>query len=258
MNETGERVYTAAIVIIGNEVLSGRIQDANVHFLANAFRALGIRLREVRVVPDVQEAIIEAVNALRERHDYVMTTGGIGPTHDDITAESIALAFGVALARNPQATAILEEYYGDDINEARMRMANIPQGAALLDNPVSRAPGFQIGNVFVLPGVPRILQAMFDGFKHRLAGGRPLMSRTVTAFIPESYAASGLAAIQSRFPGAEIGSYPHFRQRRFGTSLVVRSTDAAVLSAATEEVVALVRSLGEEPVVSEGEGPPGI
>ncbi|MDX1432168.1 MAG: competence/damage-inducible protein A [Gammaproteobacteria bacterium] len=257
MSETGERVYTAAVLVIGNEVLSGRIQDANIHFLANAFRALGIRLREARVVPDVDRAIIDAVNELRARHDYVMTTGGIGPTHDDITAECVARAFGVTLERNAEALAILEDYYGDDINEARMRMANIPAGATLLDNPVSRAPGFQIGNVFVLPGVPRIMQAMFDGFRHRLAGGRPLLSRTVTAFIPESYAAAGLADIQARHPEAEIGSYPHFRQRRFGTSLVVRGTDPAVLAAATEEVVALVRALGEEPEVSEGEGPPG-
>ena len=256
MSENGERVFTAAVVVIGNEVLSGRIQDANVHFLANAFRSLGIRLREARVVPDVPEAIIEAVNELRARHDYVMTTGGIGPTHDDITAECVARAFGVALERNAEAASILEAYYGDDINEARMRMANVPAGATLLENPVSRAPGFQIGNVFVLPGVPRIMQAMFDGFKHRLVGGRAVLSRTVTAFIPESYAAKGLAEIQERHPEAEIGSYPHFRQRRFGTSLVVRSTDAASLAAATEEVIALVRSLGEEPEVVEGEGPP--
>lgn len=257
MSSSPERIYTAAVVVIGNEVLSGRIRDANVHFLANALRERGIRLREARVVADTEEAIVAAVNALRAAHDYVFTTGGIGPTHDDVTADCVARAFGVALERNAEAVAILEEYYGEDINEARMRMARIPAGATLLDNPVSRAPGFQIGNVFVLPGVPRIMQAIFDGFRHRLAGGRPLRARTVTAFIAESLAASGLAAIQSRYPGAEIGSYPHFRQRRFGTSLVVRSADAEVLEAAAAEVVALVRSLGEEPTVTEGEGPPG-
>jgi len=208
MSDSDERIYTAAVIVIGNEVLSGRIQDANLHYLALGLKERGIRLLEARVIPDVGETIAGAVNELRARHDYVFTTGGIGPTHDDITAESVARAFGVALSPHPDAVRILEEYYGEDINEARMRMANVPVGGELLENPVSRAPGFRIGNVFVLPGVPRIMQAIFDGLKHTLAGGRPMMSRTVTAFVAESSAAQELAAIQERFPDVELGSYP--------------------------------------------------
>lgn len=253
MSNQKERVYTAAVIVIGNEVLSGRIQDKNLNFLAKELKELGIRLREGRVIPDVEDVIVATVNELRARHDYVFTTGGIGPTHDDITAQTVADAFGVPLERNAQATAILEEYYGDAVNESRMRMANIPQGGILLDNPVSKAPGFQLGNVYVLPGVPRIMQAIFDGFKHRLAGGRPMLSRTVTAFLMESVAAPGLSDIQTQFANTEIGSYPFVRNQRFGTALVVRSVDGDELGAATDAVVTLVRSLGAEPDVVEGE-----
>ncbi len=262
MNEPGtessdelERIYTAAIVVIGNEVLSGRIQDANINFVAKELKERGIRLREARVIPDIESTIIDVVNTLREAHDYVFTTGGIGPTHDDITAQAVANAFGVPLERHPSAAKMLEDYYGDDINDARMRMANVPHGGELLDNPVSRAPGFKVENVYVLPGVPRIMQAMFDGFKATLAGGRPVLSRTITAPIAESVAAPGLVAIENRYAGVEIGSYPHMRMRRFGTALVVRSTDAQVLASASADVIELVRSLGEEPEVMEGEGP---
>ncbi|MCP5149978.1 MAG: competence/damage-inducible protein A [Ectothiorhodospiraceae bacterium] len=251
-----ERVYTAAVLVIGNEVLSGRIQDANLAFLAGRLKAQGIRLREARVIPDVDSAIIDAVNTLRAAHDYVFTTGGIGPTHDDITAECIARAFGVALERNPDAVRILEDHYGDELNEARLRMANIPAGGALLDNPVSRAPGFRLGNVYVLPGVPRIMQAMFDGFRHTLAGGRPLRSRTVTAFLPESQVAEGLAAIQARRPEVEIGSYPWVRKGRFGAALVVRAVEASDLDTVSDEIAAMVRALGCEPEITEGESAP--
>ncbi len=247
------RVYTAAVIVIGNEVLSGRVQDANVAYLARGLKAQGIRLREARVIPDVIEVIVATVNTLRATYDYVFTTGGIGPTHDDITAEAVARAFAVPLERHADAEAILREYYGESINEARLRMANVPRGGTLLDNPVSRAPGFQVENVFVLPGVPRILQAIFDGFRHRLAGGRPVLSRTVTAFVAESIAAPGLAEIQRRYPQAELGSYPYIRNRRFGTALVVRSEDPRLVDTVTEEVAALVRSLGEHPEVSDGE-----
>ena len=249
-----ERIYNAAIVVIGNEVLSGRVQDANVNYLALRLKDQGIRLVEVRIIPDVERTIADTVNALRAEHDYVFTTGGIGPTHDDITAQSVATAFGVALERNPDAVRLLEEYYGDRINEGRMRMANIPAGAELLDNPVSWAPGFRLGNVYVLPGVPRIMQAMFDSFRHRLAGGRPVRSRTVNAFVAESVVAGGLAALQERFEDVEIGSYPYVRDHRFGCALVARCVDETRLAAATDAIAALVRELGGEPEILDGEG----
>ncbi len=251
-----DRIYTAAVVVIGNEVLSGRVQDLNANFLAVRLKEQGIRLREVRIIPDVKETIVDTVNTLRAGHDYVFTTGGIGPTHDDITAEAIAAAFGVALERNPKAVALLEEYYGDRINEGRMRMASVPAGGELLDNPVSWAPGFRIQNVYVLPGVPQIMQAMYDTFKHTLAGGRPVRSRTVNAFIPESVAAGGLAAVQDRFPDVEIGSYPYVRGERFGCALVARCVDEARLADATQAIVALVQELGAEHEVVEGESSP--
>ena len=247
---TDERIYTAAVVVIGSEVLSGRVQDVNVNFLALKLNERGVRLREVRIIADDRHTIIATVNALRAQHDYVFTTGGIGPTHDDITAESIAAAFAVALERNPHAVAILDEYYGDRINEARLRMANIPAGAELLDNPVSRAPGFRVGNVYVLPGVPRIMQAIFDGLAATLAGGRPVLSSTVSAFVGESLIASGLEAIQNRYQDVEIGSYPYSRNQRHGCALVSRCVDNKRLAAVTGEIVALLRSLDAELEIS--------
>ena len=241
-----DRIYTAAVVVIGSEVLSGRVQDVNVNFLALKLNERGVRLREVRIIADDQQTIIDTVNALRAQHDYVFTTGGIGPTHDDITAESIAAAFGVALERNAQAVAILEQYYGERTNQARLRMANIPAGGALLDNPVSRAPGFKMENVYVLPGVPRIMQAIFDGLAPTLAGGRPVLSSTLSAFVGESLVASGLQAIQDRYADVEIGSYPYSRDQRHGCALVSRCVDEERLAAVTEEIVALLRSLDAE------------
>jgi molybdenum cofactor synthesis domain-containing protein len=249
----GERSYTAAVIVIGNEVLSGRVQDANVKFLALRLNEQGIRLREARVIPDVEEVVAATVNELRAAHDYVFTTGGIGPTHDDITAQSVATAFGVALERNPEAVELLESYYGDRINEGRLRMAKVPAGGELLENPVSWAPGFRLHNVYVLPGVPSIMRAMFDTFKHRLAGGRPVRSRTVNAFLPESTVAGGLAAIQERLPDVEIGSYPYVRDERFGCALVSRSVDVARLDEAVAAIATLVRELGTEPEIVDGE-----
>lgn len=251
MNDKKEPVYTAAVVIIGNEILSGRTQDANLRYLAKELNAQGIHLREARIIRDHAETIVSTVNALRERYDYLFTTGGIGPTHDDITAESIATALGTRLECNDTAVKVLREYYQDDLNDARKRMAYLPIGATLLDNPMSRAPGFQLANVFVLPGVPRILQAIFEGFRHRLAGGRPMLSRTITAFVLESQVAEGLAAIQRRYPQAELGSYPYARDRRFGSALVVRSEDQAVIERAAQEIIALLRSLGQEPDIAD-------
>ncbi len=251
--DQAKREYSAAVLVIGNEVLSGRVHDANLPFLAARLKARGIRLREARVVADTYPAIIGALDALRAAYDYVLTTGGIGPTHDDITADAVARAFGRRLRPEPRAVEILERYYGDDISAARLRMANTPEGAELLDNPVSMAPGFRVENVYVLPGVPSIMQAIFDGFEDRLAGGAPLLARTVTAVVAESRAADGLAAIQGRYPEVEIGSYPQLRQGRYASSFVVRGIDEAKLDAATTEICALVRSLGAEPEVFDRE-----
>ncbi|OWJ64223.1 competence/damage-inducible protein A [Inquilinus limosus] len=242
---TDTRIVTAAVLVIGDEILSGRTKDANMGFLAERLTELGIRLREARVVPDVPEEIIAAVNALRARYDYVFTTGGIGPTHDDITAECVARAFGVPLLRHPEAVRRLEAHYEPgQLNEARLRMANVPEGGTLIDNPVSAAPGFRIGNVHVMAGVPRIMQAMFDGIAPTLAGGDKVLSRTVTCDLGEGVIAAGLGAIAAEYSELSVGSYPYFRAGKFGTSLVLRGTDAARLSAATEAVRVLVVSLG--------------
>jgi molybdenum cofactor synthesis domain-containing protein len=252
---TESRIYTAAIVIIGNEVLSGRVQDANINWLAKGLNELGIRLNEVRVVRDIEDHIVKAVNELRPAHDYVFTTGGIGPTHDDITSESVAKAFGVPLVRHPGAEALLHSRYDPaHLNEARLRMANTPEGATLIENPISAAPGFQIGNVFVMAGVPLIMQAMFGGLRHRLIGGAPVLSRVISCYLGEGAVAKGLSATQDRFPDVEIGSYPYYKLGRYGTSLVFRSTEKARIDLATEEIIALIRSLDGE--VIEGE-PPG-
>jgi len=246
-----EQTVTAALCIIGNEILSGRTQDKNLAFIGERLNALGIRLAEVRVVRDDEEAVVEAVRALSERCTYVFTTGGIGPTHDDITTACIAKAFGAEVERNPEAMRRLTAHYantGIEFNAARQKMADIPVGAELIDNPVSAAPGFIIGNVHVLPGVPRIMQAMFEGLTGRLTGGAPVLSHTVACTIGEGTVATGLGAIQGRYSDVEIGSYPYFRAGHFGTSLVLRSVDPDRLAAAAEEVRALVRSLGGEPI----------
>lgn len=234
---------SAALVIIGNEVLSGRTEDKNIHFLAKGLGSIGVQLREVRVIPDVEAMIVETVNALRNTFDYVFTTGGIGPTHDDITSAAIAKAFGVKLARHKEAEAILLKHYNkQDMNEARMKMADIPETATLIANPVSAAPGFNIGNVYVMAGVPRIMQAMFDGIKHQLKGGAVVESREISAYITEGSIAIALGEIQSRHGEVEIGSYPFIRNGKLGTSLVLRSADIIALEAAEREVMALVEA----------------
>src|SRR5262245_23285292 len=256
MNEQPKTV-TAAVLVIGNEILSGRTKDANLAWLAVELNKLGIRLREARVIPDVEAEIVAAVNQLRARHDYLFTTGGIGPTHDDITAECVAKAFGVPLIRNKEAVRRLEAHYRDRamLNEARLRMANSPEGATLVDNPVSKAPGFQIGNVFVFAGVPVIMQGMFDSLRHRLVGGAPLLARTVNCDIPEGLMAKGLGEIQNADSAVEIGSYPYMRMGKAGAAIVLRSTDQARLARATDAVKALMRSLGGEPVEDPGAAP---
>jgi molybdenum cofactor synthesis domain-containing protein len=255
MTDTPHDAPTAAILVIGNEILSGRTKDANLGWLAERLCALGIRVREARVVPDVKADVVAAVNALRSRWTYVFTTGGIGPTHDDITAECVAEAFGVPLEQNEEARRRLEAHYPPgQLNAARLRMANAPVGAALIDNPVSKAPGFRIGNVHVMAGVPSIMHAMFDGIAPTLVGGPPMHARTVRCLLPEGIIAEGLSAIQDRFPAVEIGSYPFYRNQSFGVSLVLRATDEAGLEAATAAVADLVSGLGGDPVVEAGQG----
>ena len=247
-DDPSSKTVTAALVIIGNEILSGRTKDANLAYLGDQLNNLGIRMMECRVVADIPDSIVRAVNDTRATYDYVFTTGGIGPTHDDITSECIAQAFGLPFGHNPEAVAILDEYYRpEDRTEARYRMAKTPEGAILIENPVSKAPGFQIENVFVLPGVPRIMQAMFGGMQHRLTGGQPMVSRTITSGVPEGKAGGGLGEIQAAYPDTEIGSYPFFRDGKPGTNMVVRGQDAQVVDEAANKVIDLLITLGGDP-----------
>ena len=242
------KIVKACVLIIGNEILSGRTQDENLAFLARGLNEIGIRVREAQVIPDAAEVIVSTVNDVRRRFDYVFTTGGIGPTHDDITAQCMADAFGVPLIIHPDARRLLETHYpAGHLNEARLRMARVPEGALLLLNPISRAPGFQIGNVFVLPGVPSIMQGIFDQLKHRLTGGEKMLSRSVSCRLGEGTLAQDLSALQDRYSDVEIGSYPYFRRGDFGVTLVLRSIDRARLGAATEELKTLIRELGGDP-----------
>lgn len=238
---------TAALVIIGNEVLSGRTQDANLQYIALGLNEVGVRLKEVRVVADDETAIIAAVNALRAAHAYVFTTGGIGPTHDDITAECIAKAFGVRLLRDPRAVeCLLRQIRPENLNEARLRMANIPEGAELIDNPVSHAPGFRIGNVYVMAGVPKIMRAMFDGLRPDLKGGTRMVSKSVTIHMGEGAIAEALRLIQERRPEVEIGSYPFNNDGKYGTVIVTRGTDPSLVEAVARDVAAMARGVGAE------------
>jgi molybdenum cofactor synthesis domain-containing protein len=249
------KMVTACVLIIGNEILSGRTQDENLAFLARGLNDVGIRVREARVIPDDPGAIAAAVNEARRAFDHVFTTGGIGPTHDDITAQSVADAFGVPLVVHPDAKRLLEAHYpAGHLNEARLRMAMVPEGAALLPNPISQAPGFRIGNVFVLPGVPSIMQGIFGQLKHRLVGGPRVLSRSVSCSLGEGVLARDLGRLQGRWSDLEIGSYPYFRRGDFGVTLVLSGTDRMRLEAATEELRALIRALGGEPRDGLGEG----
>ncbi len=235
----------AAILVIGNEILSGRTQDANVAYLGKELASRGITLAEVRIVRDDQAAIIAALDALRATYTYVFTSGGIGPTHDDITSAAVAKAFGVALERNPDAVRRLQSRYGDgELNAARLKMAEIPEGAQLVDNPISQAPGFRLGNVFIMAGVPSILRAMFEGIRNALAEGPPQISRSVTLTVREGDLADGLGRIQDRHPDVEVGSYPSFTEGRSLVTIVARGTGAAQLDAVMAETRALATDLG--------------
>lgn len=235
---------TACLIIIGNEILSGRTQDANLAIIGKKCDALGIRLTETRVIPDDEEIIITTVNNCRAEFTYIFTTGGIGPTHDDITAAAIARAFNVEVVRNEEAVKALDRYYEPGrLIEARLKMADIPAGARLIDNPVSGAPGFQLENVFVLPGVPVIMEAMFDGLADRLVGGDPILTENILTDLVESVIAKDLEAVQEKYPEVSMGSYPYFRKGKLGVNLVLRATDAARMEAAADELAATILRL---------------
>ncbi len=244
---------TAAILIIGNEILSGKTQDANTPFIAQRLAEKGIKLCEVRVVRDEEAEIVLSVKALSKKYTYVFSTGGIGPTHDDITSECMAKAFNVPHVLNAEAKQRMLDYYqkGEDyLNEARLRMAHIPEGAELIDNPVSAAPGFKINNVYVMAGVPKIMQAMFLSIEDKLQGGPPVLSRTVTAALREGDIAADLLMIQNAFPDIEIGSYPHMKDGNPCVSLVLRGQSAERLEAALEKTVVLAKKWKTEPIIS--------
>jgi len=243
MNHSSE--VTAGVIIIGNEILSGRTQDTNLAYIGKQLDALGIRIMESRVIPDVEQTIINTVNHFRQTYTYVFTTGGIGPTHDDITSAAIAKTFQVELEKNAEAVSMLEKYYEPGgINEARMKMAHIPEGAKLIDNPLSGAPGFQIENVFVMAGVPVIMRLMFDGIIDRLTGGDPIITLNVVTNIGEGVLADGLTQLQDEFPDISIGSYPYFKQRKLGVNLVMRSTNENRLEELKEKLTAMIIQLG--------------
>jgi molybdenum cofactor synthesis domain-containing protein len=236
---------TAALLIIGDEILTGRTKDKNIGYIAEYLTGIGIDLREVRVVPDVEEEIVAAVNALRGRYTYLFTTGGIGPTHDDITADSIAKAFGVGIGVDPRAVALLQErYQPHELNEARLRMARIPEGADLIENPISKAPGFRIGNVFVMAGVPSIMQAMLDIIAPSLQTGARMIIETIEAEgLAEGIYAEGLGQIALSDEGVSIGSYPSFSTSGFRNQIVVRGKDPEAVASAAAAIRELLGRL---------------
>ena len=245
------KTWTAALVVIGDEILSGRTQDKNVAQLAVWLNEQGIRLAEVRIVPDDTQRIAAAVNALRAEHDYLFTTGGIGPTHDDITVDAIAEALGVPVVVHPAARKILEDYYRDrpgGLTDARLRMARVPEGAELIPNPTSGAPGVKIGNVYILAGVPYIAASMLDALSGRLEGGRPVVSVTVGARAPESDVADLLRETEAAHPGVAIGSYPFFKDGRYGANFVIRSEDAELARRCGDALARGLSEAGYEPI----------
>lgn len=243
---------TAAILIIGNEILSGRTQDVNVRFIAKRLADLGIRLAEVRIIPDVPGRIIGAVNELRAAYDVLFTTGGIGPTHDDITSECVAAAFGVPWEPHPETFAVMSERMGETFNAARQRMATMPRGAVPIANAVSLAPGFSISNVHVMAGVPRIMQAMFLALEPELPRGTPITMRAVHGMgVKEGSIAAGLSAIQDSFPELDLGSYPFRRGEVWGVAIVAKGTDLAAIEEAIAQATVLIAAQNVTPVQGE-------
>ncbi len=245
-----DRIWNAALLVIGDEILSGRTQDRNVAAIATWLNLQGIRLAEVRIVPDDQDRIVEAVNVLRAGHDYLFTTGGIGPTHDDITVDAIAAALEVPVVIHPRARAVLEEYYRarGGITDARLRMARVPEGAELIENQASGAPGIRVGNIFVLAGIPRIAAMMLEALSGSLEGGRPLLSRTIGCWVAESEVADLLADTERAHPECRIGSYPFYREGRGGANFVIRSADPDALHACWVDLVRRLDAAGRGPV----------
>jgi len=244
------RIWTAALMVIGDEILSGRTQDKNIAQLATWLNVQGIRLSEVRVVADRMDAIGDAVRALGPTHDYLFTTGGIGPTHDDITVDAIAAALGVGVVEHPDAVAVLETHYATrgGLTPARLRMARVPEGASLIVNKMSGAPGIRHGNIFILAGVPHIAQLMLEALTGTLEGGLPVVSRTIGCWVPESEVADLLAKAERDHDGCQIGSYPFFREGRVGANFVIRSTDPALAEGCADDLSAALLALGYEAV----------
>ena len=241
------KIWTAGLVVIGDEILSGRTHDKNIAQVASWLQVQGIRLSEVRVVPDVIERIVEAVDALRESYDYLFTTGGIGPTHDDITVDAVAKALGVDVVVHPQARAILEKYYADKpggLTDARLRMARVPEGAELIPNRMSGAPGIKLGNIHLMAGVPHITAGMLDALTGTLEGGEPLLSETIGCWTPESEVADLLRGVEQDHERCQIGSYPFFREGRVGANFVVRSTDGGDLNSCVDALCDALASAG--------------
>lgn len=247
------KITTGCLIIIGNEILSGRTQDTNLAHLAKALNEVGVRMVHARVIPDVEDIIVDTVNECRRTYDNVFTTGGIGPTHDDITADCIARAFGKALYIHPEIEKILRARQAPpEVMEARLRMARVPEDAVLVDNPTGGPQGFQIENVYVLAGVPMVMQAMVSTLtKERLGGGDPVRSRSVGAYLSEGTVAGPLGKIQERYPDIDLGSYPFYRQEGYGTNLVMRGTSEPDLDKMLAEVEEMIRSLGGQPFYDE-------
>ena len=247
------RIYTAALVVIGDEILSGRTHDKNIAQIASWLQIQGIRLKEVRVVADDMDAIAEAVNALRQRNDYLFTTGGIGPTHDDITVDAIAAAVGVAVIIHPEARAILEGYYETrgGLTDARLRMARVPEGASLIPNRYTGAPGIRFENVFIMAGVPQITSGMLDALSGTLEGGAPLLTETVGCWVQESEVADLLRQTEKNHDACQIGSYPFWREGRSGANFVIRSTDAVELAECTRALAQGLDAM-ERPAIAGG------
>lgn len=248
-DQAKDKLVDAAVILIGDEVLSGRTQDLNLNHIAKTLGEIGIQIGEARVIPDIPERIIDTVNELRARHNYVFTTGGIGPTHDDITADCIAAAFGVGIGPHPEALRRLETHYegsGIEFNEARHRMTRIPDGASLIDNPVSAAPGFVLGNVHVMAGIPKIMQAMLEGVLPTLAGGAKVHSLTITGDVPEGSIANHMEQLQADNPGVTLGLYPYYSAGKAGVSVVARGTDLTQLEQVSVLVSEHIRAAGGE------------
>ena len=241
-----QRIWTAGLVVIGDEILSGRTQDKNIAQIGTWLNVQGIRLKEVRVVGDTETAIVEAVNAIRTAYDYCFTTGGIGPTHDDITVDAIAAAFGVSVVIHPEARKLLEDYYATrgGLNEGRLAMARVPEGAELIENPVSKAPGIKIGNVYIMAGIPWVTAGMLEGLTGTLEGGRPLVSVTVGAYAPESEVADLLRDVERSRAGISLGSYPFFKEGKGGSNFVVRSEDPDLARSAADDLATRLTERG--------------